>query len=299
MSIAHYKKLEKAFLDNIPNYPDTFYGRGIVTACGSKECYHVGAYVLINMLRFLGCQLPVEVWKFDWEKDNKWDDIFNNLDNVIIKYYDKKISDVDRKGWSLKPFSILESSFKEVLFLDSDICPTKDPTYLFDYDLYKNQGSIFWSDVSKTHVKTKPNQYNKSKDAFWHLAECDEIDEREFESGQLLINKQQCWKELNLTCHYNKHANWYYTLFLGDKETFHLAWRRLGKDFIFLQNTKHIDINNSKYFYQYDWNNELVFQHRCANKFTLTNNIFEPKFEYQDKIIDIIQELRTKMVLCH
>lgn len=296
MSLIYYQKLETDFINQISEYPsDRFHGSGIVTACGSKECYYVGAYILINLLRFFDCRLPIEVWKFDWEKDEKWDPIFRNLDNVIVKYYNKKIVDIDKKGWSLKPFAILESSFKEVLFLDSDIVPAKNPTYLFDYEYYKKTGSIFWSDTCTTHIGTRPTKTNKSTDSFWHLANMPEIKEREFETGQILINKDQCWREINLTCHYNKHADWYYKLFLGDKETFHLAWRKLRTDFVFLQNTTHINVMQGKYFYQYDWDNELLFQHRSANKFHLGDNILIPEFCYQKEILKIISELRQKL----
>lgn len=85
-------------------------------------------------------------------KDDKWDKIFNDLDGVVVNYYDKKIAEVDRKGWSLKPFAILESSFKEVLFLDSDICPAKDPGYLFDYEPYREKGSIFWGFYAANYI---------------------------------------------------------------------------------------------------------------------------------------------------
>jgi len=293
MSLKYYKKLETEFLEKIPPYPEgVFEGKGIVTACGSRECFYVGAYVMINLLRYFGCYLPVEVWKFDWEKDDKWDKIFNDLDGVIVKYYDRTIAEVERKGWSLKPFAIKESSFKEVLFLDSDIAPAKNPEYLFDYGPYKEKGSIFWSDTCKTHAKARPTDKNKSTDAFWHLAECEEIDEREFESGQILIDKKKCWNEINLTCHYNNHADWYYKLFLGDKETFHLAWRKLRTDFVFFQNSKSENVDGGKYFYQYDWNDELVFQHRSGNKFGLKNNLLKPEFVEQEKIWEIISMLR-------
>lgn len=296
MSLSKYKKLENEFIEQVPDYPGGLYtGKGIVTACGSRECFYVGAYVLINLLRYFGCYLPVEVWKFDWEKDAKWDKIFNDLDGVFVKYYDQKIAEVDRKGWSLKPFAIRESGFKEVLFLDSDIAPAKDPTYLFNYEPYKDSGSIFWSDTCRTHAPTRPTPENKSRDSFWHLAECAEISEREIESGQVLIDKEKCWKELNLTCHYNSHADWYYQLFLGDKETFHLAWRRLRTNFVFFQNSTSINVTGGKYFYQYDHNNELVFQHRSGNKFRLKNNLLKPEFIEQEKIFNIIEDLKSKL----
>jgi alpha 1,2-mannosyltransferase len=296
MSLEIYRKLETEFLQKIDPYPENKYqGRGIVTACGTKECYYVGAYVMIQLLRSFGCALPVEVWKFHWEKDDKYDSIFNSIDNVTVRYYDKHISGVDRKGWCLKPFAVIESSFKEVLFLDSDIAPAKNPEYLFDYKPYLENGGMFWSDTCRTCMPARPTERNSSRNSFWHLADHEEVDEREFESGQLIIDKEKCWREINLTCHYNKHADWYYKLFLGDKETFHLAWRRLRKEFTFFQNSTSVDVPGGKYFYQYDGDGDLVFQHRSGNKFHLNNNLTTPEFVHQDKIFEYIEELKLKL----
>lgn len=290
--IEHYQKLEDQFLDDVPKYPNTFRGRGIVTACGSKDCFCIGAYVQIKLLRNFGCLLPIEVWKFDWEKDDRWDNIFNSMEGVEVRYYTSKVSDVDRKGWVLKPYAIRDSKFKEVMFLDSDVAPAKNPEYLFDYEPYKEKGAIFWSDTCRTHIgRIRPKEHNASTDAFWHLARREEINEREFESGQIVLNKSKVWKELNLTCHYNDHANWYYKLFLGDKETFHLAWRRLDTDFVFFDTTTHSDVPSGKFFWQYDMNNELIFQHRSGNKFEFKDNVLEPQFVEQDRILEWIEEL--------
>jgi alpha 1,2-mannosyltransferase len=57
-------------------------------------------------------------------------------------------------GQKIKAESIVASSFDEVLYLDSDNVPLRDPAYLFDSDLYagKNQhGVVFWSDLNKDH----------------------------------------------------------------------------------------------------------------------------------------------------
>lgn len=286
-----HKELERDFLSTERTYPNTFSGRGIVTACGSKECFYVGSYVQIKLLRHFGCNLPIEVWKFDWEKDVWWDEMFNEMDDVVVRYYQGDIAEVERTGWVLKPYAIRDSSFKEVLFLDSDVCPTKNPEYLFEYEEYQKTGSIFWSDTCITHAKTKPNIENSSKDAFWHLAQREEILEREFESGQMILNKEKVWDALNLTCHYNNHADWYYKIFLGDKETFHLAWRRLDKPFTFFDDTTHTLVEGGKIFWQYDMNGELIFQHRSGNKFQFKDNITEPKFVEQERIFDWIGEL--------
>lgn len=290
--LINYRKLEQRFLSAMPAYPESCTGRGIVTACGSKECLYVGAYVLIRLLRYFGCNLPVEVYKFDWEKDQSWDDIFNAIPGVTVKYYDKTIcAHTEKKGWSLKAFAIADSSFREVMFLDSDIAPTKNPEYMFEYDGYKQYGAVFWADTHRTHRKMRPQKGNPTDNAFWQLADCEEIDEPEFESGQIIIDKKQCWEELQLACHYNQHADWYYKFFLGDKETFHLAWRRLGTPFAFLTDVEAKQVPGGKFFYQHDHHGELLFQHRSGNKFYLKDNLEEPRFVEHDRILGFIDEL--------
>ncbi len=296
MSLKKYRALEEKFLASLGPYEDRFEGRGVVTACGTKDCYYIGAYVLIRMLRHLGCGLPVEVWKFDWERDEKWDSIFDAMEGVRVRYYDRKIAEVDRKGWSLKPFAILESSFREVMFLDSDVVPAKNPTFMFDWVKYRESGACFWADVCRTHAKAKPTSKIMSKDAFWHLADMPEIDEPEFESGQLLVDKEKCWRELNLTCQYNSHADWYYKLFLGDKETFHLAWRRLRSEFGFVKGVKHEQVPDGKWFYQPDPDGELLFQHRSGNKLEFSDNIMYPEFVNQVEMVEFIEDLRSVAV---
>lgn len=296
MTLKIHKRYEDAFLSELSDYPDSFEGRGIVTACGSKDCFCIGAYVQIKLLRHFGCNLPVEVWKFEWERDSKWDDIFNSMDGVEVRYRKDDIADVKRKGWTLKPYAIKDSKFKEVMFLDSDVAPTKNPEYLFDYEEYKKTGAIFWSDTCVTHLKyANPTEKIKSKDPFWHIADREEIEEREFESGQIIINKEKCWKQINLTCHYNDHADWYYRFFLGDKETFHLAWRKTYKDFVFIQSTTHTEVLGGKFFWQYDMNGDLIFQHRSGNKFEFQDNLTEPEFVEQEKIFEWIEELHENI----
>lgn len=297
MSLKKYRRLEEEFLAGLEAYPQVkFDGRGIVTACGSNECYYVGAYVLIRTLRHLGCRLPIEVWKFDWEKDEKWDLIFDSMDGVSVRLFSGKICDgTNRKGWSLKSFAIRESSFREVMFLDSDIVPARDPIFMFDWEPYKEKGSVFWADVCRTHAKARPTAENPSKDAFWHLADHEEVDEPEFESGQVLIDKLKCWRELNLACHYNTHADWYYTIFLGDKETFHLAWRRLRTEFGFVGGVEHEKVPGGKYFYQPGPDGGLLFQHRSGNKFHFEGNLMYPEFVNQVAILDFIEDLKEEV----
>jgi hypothetical protein len=160
-------------------------------------------------------------------------------------------------GWELKPFSTLHSNFKEVLYLDADNIPVKNPIYLFDNNQYKNLGAIFWPDLPP----------HKRKDWLpaicWENVGLEYRDEVDFETGQYLINKEKCYKELNLTMWMNEHSDWFYKFVYGDKSTFHLAWRKCGSDYVIPKRAagwRHPCI------LQYDTDDQLVFQHACQGK---------------------------------
>lgn len=49
-------------------------------------------------------------------------------------------------GWAIKPFAILMSSFREVIFIDADSFFLRDPAKLFDDPDYKRTGALFFRD---------------------------------------------------------------------------------------------------------------------------------------------------------
>jgi hypothetical protein len=143
------------------------------------------------------------------------------------------------------------------LYLDADNIPTKDPTYLFDVPEYRRLGAIFWPDLPP----------HKRKDWLpeicWNNVGLEYRDEIDFETGQYMINKAQCYKELVLTMWMNEHSDWFYKFVYGDKSTFHLAWRKCGSDYAIPDRKagwKHPCI------LQYDLNGDLIFQHACQGK---------------------------------
>jgi len=46
-----------------------------------------------------------------------------------------------------KPYALLFTRFREVLLLDSDNLPLRDPTYLFDDEAYRKAGVLCWPDM--------------------------------------------------------------------------------------------------------------------------------------------------------
>jgi len=176
------------------------------------------------VLRQLGCVLPIEVWHLGPREMTP--DMASLLEphgvacidaHLVRQTYPVRIL----AGWELKADSLLHTRFAEVLLLDADNVPVVDPTFLFDEPAYCEKGAVFWPDFGRLG----PDR------AIWRITGIPYRDEPEFESGQILVNKTCCWPALNLAMHFNEYSDFYYRYVHGDKETFHLAWRKLGRDY--------------------------------------------------------------------
>lgn len=255
------EKLKEEYIPKIYRYE-----RGIVIGAGGAKYFGCG-FACVYVLRKLGCELPVEFWYLDeYEMDNHMKKL---CDLYGIKYVNAieycKNNNVDPRilnGWELKPLSTLYSDFEQVLYLDADNIPTKDPTYLFDLPEYKELGAIFWPDLP-------PNQRKEWLPAIcWNNVGLEYRDEVDFETGQYLIDKKKCLKELNIAMWMNEHSDWFYKFVYGDKSTFHLAWRKCGSDYVIPKKPagwKHPCI------LQYDTSGNLIFQHACQGKELIFN----------------------------
>lgn len=260
VQLAHIYLMDRLLeaKEEIPQYK---YEKGIVIGAGGAKYFGCG-FACFYILRKLGCELPVEFWYLDeYEMDNKMKETCDAFGITYINAYqyckDNNINPRVLNGWELKPFATLHSNFKETLYLDADNIPVKDPTYLFDYPEYKKLGSIFWPDLPPSRRK------EWLPDVCWHNVGLDYRDEPDFETGQYLVNKEKCYKELKLTMWMNEHSDWFYKFVYGDKSTFHLAWRKCGSDYC-IPNRAAGWIRPC--ILQYDMDGDLVFQHACQGK---------------------------------
>src|SRR5690606_8840893 len=267
ISKAGIKILKKSWLDftkNIKPYPENRYrGRGIVYTAGGVSNITC-LLISINVLRKQGCDLPIEVWFLGNEIPEYIQSEFKGLGVTFKNFLDfEKIS---FPGFHLKPLCILYSSFEEVLFLDSDNICLKNPTFLFDSDEYKRNGCIFWPDFWKTDI-TNP---------IWEIVGSNDFNQQEQESGQILINKSVCWKELGLTIFFNKHSKYYYNLLYGDKDTFKFSWIALGKSYHMVKAYPKICgfFENDDFYgntiVQHDLHGNMLFLHRNLIKWDIT-----------------------------
>ena len=162
--------------------------RGFVTTGGNADT----TARLITLLRFLrheyGITLPVEIWTFPGElaRDSSQYSEIVELGGQVLEVPSTYGINKDNGAWKnfqIKGLAIALSSFKELVYLDSDNIPLRDPTYLFDTPSYTAEGSgkaVFWPDLSKDHVDN----------AVWRVmgVPCD-LNDFTFESGQIVIDK--------------------------------------------------------------------------------------------------------------
>lgn len=253
------RELERAVAE-LRDYPGGKSGRGVVIAAGGEK-YFTCAWVCVKLLRRHGCRLPVQFWHLGSDEAEPW--MRRATDSLGVEWVDGR--EVARRhparilnGWELKAYSILHSPFQEVLFLDADNVPVRDPNYLFDSPEYQRTGAVFWPDFGRLGRDR----------AIWRLTGIPYRDEPEFESGQILVDKARCFRELSLALWFNEHSDFWYRHFHGDKETFHLAWRKLGT--AYAMPPRGIHHVGGHTMCQHDFAGARVFQHRNLDKWKLS-----------------------------
>ncbi len=260
-----------------------FAGRGIVI-CGGGEKYLPSVYVLVRLLRHLRCTLPVEVWHLgEAEMPADLRGMLAELGAVCVDGAAmRRIHPVRRLGgWELKCYALMHSAFAEVLLLDADNCPVRDPAFLFDTPEYRRHGAIFWPDYTRF----------AEGQAVWVASGIAYRDEPEFESGQIVVDKARCWRALNVAMHLNEHSDWWYRVVHGDKDTFHLAWRKIGQTYAMTGwDVEPLEAT----MLQHDFEGRVLFQHRNFAKWKLEGNRRIPGFRHEAECIAFAAELRAR-----
>lgn len=284
-----YREMLDEFLRAMPPFPEhRFQGRGIVL-CGGGSVYFPCIWVCVRMLRRSGCTLPIELWyRGPHEMTNEmkallepYDVVFQDSFAVARQFPVRRLD-----GWELKPYAILNSRFAEVLYIDADNVVVRNPEFLFDNGLYRATGSLFWQDLPNF-----ASDQTYLKDSAWDLLDLPFRNEPQFESGQLLIEKRRCWRSMLLTLHLNEHSEYYYTAFFGDKDTFHLAWRKVGQEYGLNPHPPAV-LGSNLVLIQFDPAGNRLFQHRCNAKWILNErNIRIPGFLYEEECLELLHEL--------
>jgi ADP-heptose:LPS heptosyltransferase len=248
------------FIEKLGDNGVFYQGRGVVI-CGGGVKYFTNAWVCINMLRHFGCQLPIQLWYLGpREMDNRMKALMQPLGVECVDAHKIQNPVPIRQfhGWTLKPFAILRSCFREVLFLDADNVPVVNPEFLFDTPEFRRQGAIFWPDYDCSNRK-------KARPA-WRSCNLRQPKEPEFESGQMVLDKNRCAHALRLTLWFNENSDFYYHHIHGDKETFHMAFRKLNVSYALIPKPVH---GLPHTMCQHDFDGRRIFQHRNTDKWDL------------------------------
>lgn len=198
--------------------------RGIATTAGIRQLPVL--VISLRMLRRTECNIPVEVFL---ASESDYD---AQVCELILPALDAKcvlLSDIFRasgtgvalEGYQYKFMSLLFSSFDEVLLLDSDAFPTKDPSFLFDQPPFSELGMVLWPDF----------WYPSESPYFFELAQLGPPPPLQarpaIESGEMMFSKQKHNLTILLAAYYNYHGpQYFYRLFSqggpgqGDKDTF-------------------------------------------------------------------------------
>lgn len=284
LEIHAFRTASETFMQGIVGCPKQFEGRGIVI-CGGGETYFPCAWVCISMLRRLGCSLPIQFWHLGkGEADERMVAWLKPLNVECVDALTIREQHPARilNGWELKPYAILHSPFKDVLLLDADNVPVVNPEFLFETRAYRETGAIFWPDEARL-IKSKK---------IWEICGAPFRDEPEFDSGQIVVDKEKCWRALSLSWWYNEHSDFYYQHTYGDKETFHVAFAKLNTAYAM---PKRAVKSLEGTMCQHDFRGRRIFQHRNTAKWKLIGeNKLIRGFRYQEECLSFLRHLRRK-----
>jgi alpha 1,2-mannosyltransferase len=199
--------------------------RGIVMTAGFTQLPVL--VISLRMLRRTECTVPVEVFL---ASDSDYD---KQVCEILFPELGAKcvvLSDIIRASgtgvaletYQYKFMSLLFSSFEDVLILDSDAFPTRDPSFIFDDRPFNQTGMVLWPDF----------WFPSESPYFFEITGLDapQLHARPaVESGEMMFSKQKHGTTLMLAAYYNYHSSYFYPLLSqgapgqGDKDTFHWA----------------------------------------------------------------------------
>ncbi|ETL30989.1 hypothetical protein L916_16098, partial [Phytophthora nicotianae] len=106
-------------------------------------------YSTVRLLRSYNCSLSVELWYLENEMGTNPLNESRILQSLVKDYGPislRGIAETEVNGFNTKVFALAHSELGQVLFLDADNSPVRDPTYLFTTPEFMEHGAIFWPD---------------------------------------------------------------------------------------------------------------------------------------------------------
>ncbi|ETO84018.1 hypothetical protein F444_02028 [Phytophthora nicotianae P1976] len=262
-------------------------GNGIVMVVYPKLLSSV--FASISVLRSYNCTLPIELWISQPEvvRTPSMRPTLEMLQQRFSNVTVETIIDPTIAGFSTKIHAVQHSKFENVLFLDADNVPVRDPTFLFETREFREHGAIFWPDFWHPE-KTIFNIQRES--LLWELVDLPFVDMFEQESGQILINRRRAAIALEVLMFFAYHRPSHFerlVLAHGDKDLFRLAWMKTKTPF-YMMPFPPASAGTERGTYkkqfcgmtmvQFDVDGNVLFLHRNAKKLDGKVDKLDPKY---------------------
>ena len=246
-------------------------GRCMIYDKNAPQFYFWGAYAAAWVLRSCGCTLPIQFWFLPGEME----------EIEFCELHARRVAAtchvVDTTGircvhgWQIKINAILQSEYQQIIHLDADNIVTRDPSYLFDCEAFRQNAAMFWMDnpnVNDFHGRIIEDQ--------WRRTGSDRRDRiNDIETGQMVIDKQRGAKALQIIKHFADRADYWEGfnggergVWYGDKTSFHMGFKLTGTP----HHIQPWNRWNAGGFYEHcDPSGQVIFQHACHRKGHLNN----------------------------
>ncbi|KAJ3063079.1 hypothetical protein HDU98_001058 [Podochytrium sp. JEL0797] len=219
---------------------------GIVITTGHWH-FELAIHAILALQNVLNCTLPIEVFHAgvgDLSPDKI--SALQKLPRVtVVDIWDPFGTEATKiQGWAIKPFAILASRFRNVIFVDADALFFQDPArvILNDSPLFAKHGQLFFSDRTLGRGDAKwfksinphPTAFSKT------LRYMNRKTSHEMESGVVAVDKSRAdvLHALLLVAKMNsfQERQVLYEAVHGDKESFWFAWDILRIPYAFAPN---------------------------------------------------------------
>lgn len=194
----------RAFMASIGE-PPKWYGRGIVVTTSSA--FAGGAYVLLRMLQHVGCRLPVQIW---YREPDRPHPIFREFPFVELRSFQDFAAACETHYRQYQHyFAIRNSGWRDVIYLDCDLYPVEDITFL---GLNIRDGFATWQDLDSS-TAFAPELYGLSGSRGFQP-----------QGGIKIVDVETAWQALRLTEWLCMNEAFYFPGQAGDQSQLRAAW---------------------------------------------------------------------------
>lgn len=282
LGVENAQEAASRFLRRLPKMRKRPSGRGILLTAETGSL--PAAWIAVRLLRHLGCALPIELWQ---AAPTPVDEL---LGHALAPYSvtfrlptpaPEPGADHPANAEGLKLHALAHSDFREVLLLEAETWPVRNPEDLFREPTYRRTRAAFWPGDQRL-------EHHRS---LWRLCGVPPLDEPQLDSSPVLLDRVQVWDALCLARWYDAQPELFGRHMDGDYDSLHMALRKLGRDFV-LPASPSVRLGSVRF--QHDFTGRRLFQQLLRRKWKGQPIAdFPTDFVHGDVCRQYLAELRT------